>query len=267
MKGKGNAVNVLFSKRMWRAGLAVALLAGVMVGASRPVAAETTFSARVDFGDQATAPATGYYADYGQAYGTRTGANQGSGLTYGWVKAGTTTPVDLVGNGRNRNPAANEPDQRLATFIHMQLPAGSSGVHAPGSWEIAVPNGTHTVTVAVGDPSNYDSVHAIQVEDQNAIDTFVPTSAKKYQTVTLSPTVSDGRLTISPAGGTNAKLDYVTIAPLTGADNRPHIRAVNPANTATNVPPNTSVVADMRLVAGGVNVSTLTSSTKEFISF
>ena len=30
----------------------------------------------------------------------------------------------LVGNGRNRNPAAGQPDVRLATFMHAQLPAG-----------------------------------------------------------------------------------------------------------------------------------------------
>lgn len=249
-----------FCKRMWRAGLAVAFLA-VVVGAPRTAAAETAFSAQVDFGDQATAPAAGYYADYGQAYGARADANQGSGLTYGWVRVGTTTPVDLVGNGRNRNPAANEPDQRLATLMHMQLPGSSSGVHVPGSWEIAVPNGTYTVTVAVGDPSGFDSVHAIQVEDQNAIGAFTPTSAKKYVTATLNPTVTDGRLTISPAGGTNTKLSYVTIAPLSGADSRPQIRAVTPANASVNVPPTASVVADLRLIAGGVNTSTLSNTT------
>jgi hypothetical protein len=83
----------------------------------------------------------------------------------------------------------------------------------------------------LGDPSKYDSVHAIQVEDQNAIGAFVPTSAKKYQTVTLSATVSDGRLTISPAGGANTKLDYVTIASLTGADNRPGLSRCGPSSS------------------------------------
>lgn len=226
-----------------------------------PAAAETSFSTKIDFGDQATAPAAGYRADYGQAYGARSGPNQGSGLTYGWVRVGTSTPVDFVGNGRNRNPAANEPDQRLATLMHMQLPDGSPGVRIPGSWEIAVPNGTYAVTVAVGDPTSYNSVHSLQVEDQNAVDAFKPTSTNKYRTVTLNPTVTDGRLTVSPAGGTNTKLSYITIDPLSGADARPQIRAVTPGNTTTGVPPTTSIVADLRLVNGGVDAATLSSST------
>ncbi|MBO2447835.1 Ig-like domain-containing protein [Actinomadura barringtoniae] len=228
-----------------------------MGGARQAAAAEPTFTAKVDFGDQATAPASGYVTDYGQAYGARTGPNQGTGLTYGWLTAGTTAPVSLVGNGRNRNPGAGEPDQRLATLMHMQLPAGSAGVHVTGTWEIAVPNGTYTVTVGVGDATSVDSVHSVQVEDQNAVAAFTPTSATRYATGTVTPTVSDGRLTVSAAGGSNTKLTYLTIAPLTGADTRPQIRAVTPANTATGVSPTTSVVADLRLIAGGVNASTL----------
>ncbi|MEU5878698.1 Ig-like domain-containing protein [Spirillospora sp. NPDC047279] len=244
-------------ERLVGIGLASALLAVGVVAGARQAAAEPTFAAKVDFGDQATAPVAGYVTDYGQAYGARTGPNQGSGLTYGWVTAGSTTPVSLVGNGRNRNPAAGEPDQRLATLMHMQLPATSPGVHVTGSWEIAVPNGTYTVTVAVGDASSIDSVHSVQVEDQNAVAAFSPASASKYATATVTPTVSDGRLTVSAAGGANTKLTHLTIAPLSGADTRPQIRAVTPANTAVGVPPTTSVVADLRLIAGGVNASTL----------
>ena len=97
-----------------------------------------------------------YLADWGQAYGSRSDPGQGSGLSYGWVVPGTSTPLSLVGNGRNRNNppySVNDPDLRLATFVHMQGNdiAGFNGVATPGAWEVGVPNGTYTVTVAVGD--------------------------------------------------------------------------------------------------------------------
>jgi glucose/arabinose dehydrogenase len=230
------------------------------VGLSQPAAAEPTFTARIDFGDQATAPVAGYLSDYGQAFGARTGPNQGSGLQYGWVSPGTTTPLNLVGNGRNRG-ATSDPDKRLTTLMHMQLPAGSAGVQAPGSWEIAVPNGVYTVTVAVGDPQYYNSNYAIQVEDQNAITGHKPTPASKYATATVNVAVADGRLTVSPTQGDNTKLGYVTIAPLVGADARPQIRAVTPPNTFEGLSTTASVIADLRLVSGGVDPSTLSSST------
>ena len=73
------------------------------------------------------------------------------------------SPLSLVGNGRNRNnppDSVGQADLRLATFVHMQY-TGTSGVTAPGAWEIAVPNGTYTVAVGVGDESFVDSVHQI----------------------------------------------------------------------------------------------------------
>lgn len=84
---------------------------------------------KVNFADQATVPPTGYLTDFGQAYGARSDANEGTGNTYGWVQVGTHTPVSLVGNGRNRNTdssRANQPDLRLATFLHMQRPANAA---------------------------------------------------------------------------------------------------------------------------------------------
>ncbi|MGW7518607.1 Ig-like domain-containing protein [Streptomyces sp. NPDC054796] len=234
-------------------------MTGLALGAPGPAQADTTFSAKIDFGTATTVPVTGHTLDYGQPYAARTGPHQGSGLTYGWVGMDSATPLDLTGNGRDRGSA--EPDRLLATFMHMQLPASSPGVKTPGRWEIAVPDGTYAVTVAVGDRTSLDSAHAIQVEDQNAVDGFVPTDSGRYQTRTVQPTVSDGRLTLSPRGGTNTKLAYVSIAPVTGADTRPAVRAVTPANTASGVPPTNSVVADLRLTGAGVDASTLSGGT------
>jgi N-acetylneuraminic acid mutarotase len=181
-----------------------------------PQASTSTLNVKVNFQDQATVPPAGYAADWGQPYGARTDPNQGSGLTYGWVVPGTSTPLSLVGNGRNRNNppySVNDPDLRLATFMHMQGNdvSGFSGVSSPGTWELAVPNGTYTVTVAVGDDVATDSIDQIQVEGQTAIAGFVPTTSARHTTASKVVTVGDGRLTVDATGGKNTKIDYITI--------------------------------------------------------
>src|SRR5207247_406534 len=95
-----------------------------------PVSAGPT-NIRVNFQPQGASVPTGYVKDFGESFGARTGAEQGSGLTYGWVIPGTTIPRTLVGNARDRDL---DPDQRLDTFIHMQY-TGGNGVAAPGAWE------------------------------------------------------------------------------------------------------------------------------------
>ncbi|MCZ7438268.1 Ig-like domain-containing protein [Micromonospora sp. WMMC241] len=212
------------------------------------------FSLKVDFSDAATAPATGYVRDSGEAYLATRG--------YGWVDLGERTPVSLVGNGRNRNPAAGQSDLRLATFMHAQLPAGSAGVPTPGAWEAAVPTGSYTVTVAVGDAGTaVDSVHWVNIEDQNAIAAFVPTSTTRFATVTRTVSVTDGKLTVTPTGGTNTKFAYLDITSVADSATTPTVRTSTPANGATGVPTTTSVVEDLVLPNGGVAAATLTSST------
>lgn len=212
-------------------------------------------SVKVDFGDQATAPPAGYLADYGQAYGVR-----GNGQTYGWVSLDEGTPLSLVGNGRNRGSTA-DPDVRLTTLIHAQLPAGSAGVHTPGSWELAVPNGLYTVTAAVGDPGTaVDSTHYLSIEDQNAVAAFVPTASVKHAIATRTVTVADGKLTLSPQAGTNTKLEYADVASVPAAAAIPTVRAMTPANLATGVEPTASVVADLRLPSGGVDPASLSAT-------
>jgi hypothetical protein len=212
------------------------------------------FALKVDFSDAATAPAAGYVRDSGSAFTTARG--------YGWVDLGERTPVDLTGNGRNRNPAAGQPDARLATFVHAQLPAGSAGVATPGAWDAAVPPGLYTVTVAVGDAGTaVDSTHWVSVEDQNAIAAFVPTAGTKFATATRTVRVIDGALTISPAGGVNTKFAYVDITAVPGAETIPAVRSSTPANGATGVPLTTSVVEDLVLPNGGVRAASLTGST------
>ncbi|AGZ43442.1 Ig-like domain-containing protein [Actinoplanes friuliensis] len=216
--------------------------------------ARVTFDLNVNFSDAATAPPAGYVRDSGDAYAATRG--------YGWVQSGTATPLSLAGNGRNRNPDAAQSDVRLATLIHAQLPAGSAGVTTPGSWEAAVPNGTYTMTAAVGDAGTaVNSSHWLSIEDQNAVAAFVPTATVKHATATRTVTVADGRLTLSPAGGTNTKLNYVDIVGVADAGTSPRVRTSTPANGATGVPLTTSVVEDLVLPGGGVDPASLTSTT------
>jgi N-acetylneuraminic acid mutarotase len=216
----------------------------------------------VNFQNQSGAVPTGYLRDFGEAYGLRTGANQGSGFTYGWVTPGTTTPLNLVGNGRDRN--AN-PDQRYDTFMHMQF-SGTSGVSSPGSWEIALPNGAYDVITAVGDAGTfYDSSHSISAEGTQLVSNFVPNTNRRFQVATKVVNLTDGRLTLSPAGGTNTKLDYVRIVPATAT--RPKVTATTPALAATNVFVDAPVTADISLpnVGFGIDAATLTQQTVRLV--
>ena len=225
----------------------------------------------VNFQDPPTVPPAGYVRDSGEPYGLRTGANQGSGLTYGWVVPGSSTPLDLSvggttpGNGRNRGTPA---DVRLATLMHMQADdiAGSfNGTKAEGWWETAVANGAYEVTVAAGDGgSAIDSVHQVNVEGQTAIAGFVPTTVTKFGFATVTVTVGDGRLTLNATGGTNTKIDYVDIVP--AAANRPYVTGTNPANAATGVARDIFVSATVGLPnPGGIDSATLTASTVKLL--
>ncbi|MBM9467879.1 Ig-like domain-containing protein [Nakamurella leprariae] len=159
---------------------------------------------QVDFGSQTTVPVAGYVLDWGQPYGARTGANQGSNLTYGWVTDGSTTPVDLTGNGRIRYVSGV--DAKQTTLMHMQL-AGKPA----GAFEIQVADGWYTVTVGVGDASTtYDSTHAATVEGIRAVEPYVPTQYTRLTTGTATVQVTDGRLTVRPEAGTNAKITFLT---------------------------------------------------------
>ncbi|WP_036196277.1 malectin domain-containing carbohydrate-binding protein [Nocardioides aequoreus] len=227
------------------------------VASATPSAGATDVTLKVDFGTATTTPASGYLLDYGQAFGARTGANQGTGLSFGWVSPDTSTPVSLVGNGRNRNtesPSANEPDARRATTMHMQYVGTAAGsVTASGSWEVAVPNGLYSVKVDVGDAGTaVDSNNWVNIENQNAVAAFTPGSGTKYATATRTVAVTDGRITLSPVGGTNTKITYVDIASVAQAG-RPYSEVVLPLNGATDVVTNVSPTASNQLPGGAVS--------------
>ncbi|WP_354500164.1 malectin domain-containing carbohydrate-binding protein [Mycetocola sp. 2940] len=189
---------------------------------------------RVDFTTAAGDLAAGYLRDHGQAYALRTGAGQGSGLTYGWKDQVTETDLDISvggttpGNGRDR--ATSQPDMRLDSFMHMQSAdvAGTfNGTPARAFWELALPNGEYTVTVAVGDPAPQASdqeIHQINLENASLINLFTPTgaagAATRHTTATKTVSVTDGALTVDAIGGRNTKISYIDVVPVedTGGD-------------------------------------------------
>ncbi|WP_221392907.1 putative Ig domain-containing protein [Dyadobacter sp. NIV53] len=185
---------------------------------SSPVIAQEV---KVNFQDLATVPPTGWVRDYGQAFGLRTGTNQGANLEYGWRKRSDASLLDLTANGRKRTKPS---DVLLASFMHMQaddITGNFTGVKTEGYWEIKVPNGKFDVTVSVGDsdPSttNIES-NSINVEGTNAISNFISSgvagSATRFKSVKVRVTVTDGFLTINADGGTNTKINSALITPV-----------------------------------------------------
>jgi len=77
---------------------------------------------------------------------------------------------------------------------------------------MAMPNGTYTVHVVMGDPSNTDSVYKANVEKVLAIN-GKPTNQNHWVENVVAVEVTDGRLTISNAtGAVNNKICYVEIS-------------------------------------------------------
>ena len=171
--------------------------AGAQITVLQPSNTSTTPVFRVNFQPAASVVPSGYAVDSGQAYSTSRG--------YGWIAQSSSTPQSMETFTRERNVVL---DQRLDTFIHIQPTSG-----AAGRWEHDVPNGHYVVTLAVGDPSYTDSLHRLTVEGVVAVDNFMPTSSQKQLTRTVEVDVSDGKMTLDAAGGTNTKIDYIDSTP------------------------------------------------------
>jgi glucose/arabinose dehydrogenase len=211
---------------------------------------------KVNFQDSATITPSGWLRDYGQAYGPRTSALQGSGYSFGWLTRSDNSPLDLTRNGRNRG---TPPDTLLATLMHMQGDdlATFNGTAIEGIWQAKIANGKYDISVSVGDQTQVNSIHSINVEGISAISGFVPTSTQKFKSASVTVSVADGFLTIDAIGGTNTKINWITIRPA-----RPAVVSVNPPKGAVSVNENTSISTDiLKLPNGGINNATITSST------
>lgn len=216
---------------------------------------------RVSFRPSGSAPPAGYAADTGAGYSDARGWGW---ITQASVGSGAGVPIDISPNARNRNLTGV--DARLNTLMHMQFPANVSSttaVRTPAAWEYALPNGVYSVTVSVGDASNtYDSAHQINIEGQLAIARFVPTPSRKFTSSTLRANVTDGRLTIDAAGGSNTKPNYVIIQP----GNRPSVRGYSPQDHQTMVPTTVSLTSDVNLPNNAIDLNTLSSSAVRLIN-
>jgi hypothetical protein len=154
------------------------------------------FEVQVNFQSEGADVPAGFVRDFGEPFGSRTGADQGGGLSYGWVDPDSGAPLSLVGNGRDRDRTGIP--QELDTIIHMQYGdvGGVNGVLDTGAWEIAVPDGIYEVTFSVGDEPGgsglYDSLHAINVNYALGLEGFQATAANEYETATTTVSVTDG---------------------------------------------------------------------------
>ena len=154
-----------------------------------------------------------FSADIGAAY---TAAKASGWITQASAGTATAVPLDLTPNTRDRAVPGVAAEQN--TFIHMQYTAAGIGNKTFGAWEYNVPNGDYNVTVSVGDASApTDSVYAINLENKPALAPTPASATAPFKTVTVVVTVADGKLTLDAKGGTNTKLNYVTIAAVTAA--------------------------------------------------
>lgn len=210
--------------------------------------AQSPLNLKVNFQDQATATPSGYVRDFGESYGTRSDGN-----VFGWLKKSDKTPLSLTNNGRKRNTPS---DVLLATFMHMQANDNTTAglTHTEGIWECKVANGGYKVTVSAGDGGFTDSKHSINIEGVAAISNFVPTSSTKFKSATLNVNVSDGRLTVDATGGTNTKINYITIQPTSGSLTAPEVTITVPAPNANFTAPATiTMTATVAGISGTVS--------------
>lgn len=179
---------------------------------------------KINFQDEKTVPPPGWLKDFGGQFENRPGVYEGSQLMYGWKRVDNGQPVDITGNGRARN----EPeDVLLSTFVHMQANDINTlfygifkGKKIDSYWELKLLNGVYKVTVAVGDGEVGRAAEkdCINVEGVKTIYNFTPMgrvrSPGRFKTSTVTVTVSDGALTIDAIGGTNTKICYVEVDPV-----------------------------------------------------
>jgi hypothetical protein len=153
------------------------------------------FAAKISFQPAATVVPTGYRADSGAVFGTRTG-----GYSYGWETTLAT------GNSIERK-AGRSQDLRYDTLCQMQ----AAGSH---TWEIAVPNGPYSVLVAAGDPSYTTGTYRIQAENVLLL-SGAPSAADRWVEAQGTVIVTDGRLTLSNgSGAVSNRLAFVEISAL-----------------------------------------------------
>jgi hypothetical protein len=156
---------------------------------STPITPTTASFTRawIDFGPVGTAlNAGGFHADTGTAF-----SNHGA-FSYGWNVNSTDAAQD---KNKNADPLFD----------------GSIGFKSGAKWEIAVPNGTYQVMLAIGDAA-VATTNTLHVEGVAAA-VGLKVAANKFVNKTVLATVRDGRLTIDANGsaGLSTRINYLKI--------------------------------------------------------
>src|SRR4051812_43640589 len=179
---RGIAVEPLEGRRLFHAGHPL-IDASLPLDQSQPV----DYTARINFGPAKINAIPGYAVDSGASFGPAVG-----GGSFGWVG-------EIPSIRRLRRSAAAQ-DPRYASFV--VAPAESA-------WEIAVPNGSYVVRVAVGDASVPKGLYGLSVEGQPAVEGRTDKHQRWLET-TMTVNVSDGRLTMASTDpAAQNKLDFI----------------------------------------------------------
>ncbi|QOV90707.1 CBM96 family carbohydrate-binding protein [Humisphaera borealis] len=146
----------------------------------------TTGATKIKFQPASAPTVAGYMVDTGATYGTR------NGRTYGWTISHSDAVVD-----RNKNT-----NQLLDTNV---------GVKAGARWEVAVPNGTYTVRVGIGD-SGASSQNNVWIESANLFN-YVALTANTFSSKSITVTVADGKLSLGVGGAATGvtRINFIEI--------------------------------------------------------
>jgi hypothetical protein len=177
-------------------------------------AAHINFTGNFQTGTTPTTPDTvaGYINDIGKALGSN-----GGGLTFGWN-------VDNTANGRDRQ-ATNSPDELHDSLIHMNL-------NGTFTWSIAVPNGTYSVHVITGDPSNTDVVSKLTVNGVLTVNGS-NNAGSLWLEGTSTITVTNGLIQVAEQAGAYDKIDAIDIVLQSASATAPSI-STQPSSQTVN---------------------------------
>ena len=190
-----------------------------ILGLSFILTSQAKADTNIDFQPNTSRTTTGYIKDSGLGYSSTRG--------YGWIRLHYNQPINISSTARDR---AQLSDQRLNTFLQMQFYQGPAAY-----WEHNLSNGRYQITVGVGDSQNIDSVHTVRAEGVSVVSNFVPTKANPTKIGTATVDVTDGRLTLDSFGGTNTKIGYVKIVPVSSSFTTPYKGNLEAFTTDQNV--------------------------------
>jgi hypothetical protein len=143
-------------------------------------------SSKVNFQPSSAATVTGYIVDGGATFAVR------NSQMYGWSVSETDAAVDRAKNS----------NQLLDTNI---------GIKSGAKWEMAVPNGTYSVKVSVGDGATA-TTNTIRLEGTTVFNA-VKLNANTYSNKTVTVTVSDNKLTLDAGAAASlvTRVDFIEI--------------------------------------------------------